>query len=259
MAIDSTLFRAVIPAGTYAAGDTISLGVIRGPSVVRDGYGPALLKRVFCVQNGGAFAHVEIKNSNWIDALDNIVPGFNNVILTPNSSAIQPGHDCELFPNSGWEVKLVFDAAHTASGAFDVFAMIDIDYPSVQAVANPLQATGTPCSNVRADSIAVSGVGGSLSWTTYNVDILKPGSRYLISSCQFRCTANIGFLSVSGAANQRGLERIIPIMPSSAGNLRYLLDYSTPLVKGPFNINYLAIGTAGTETAILEIDWVKKQ
>lgn len=259
MAIDTTLFRAIIPAATYAVGDKIPLGVIRGPAVVRDGYGRAVLKRVFCVQNGGVFGHVEIKNSNWVDSLSNITPGYNNVILTPNSSAIQPGHDCELQPNSSWDVTLVFDGAATIANALDVFAMIDIDYPAVQAIANPLQATGTPTSNVRADSIAVSAVAATtLAWTTYNVDILKAGYRYLMSSCQFRCTAPIGFLSISGAAGQNGLERIIPIMPNSAGNLRYLLDYSTPLVKGPFNINYLAVGTAGTETAVLEIDWVKK-
>ena len=259
MAIDSTLFRAVVPAATFAAGTRIPLAVERGPSVVRDGYGPAILKQFFCVMNGGLTAHVEIKNSNWVDSTANILPGFSNVVLSKNSSGIQPGHDCELQVNSGWEATLVIDETITTTTACDVIALIDIDYPNVQAVANPKNAQGFPVTNIRQDTIAVVAVGAPMIWTTINVDILKAGSRYLLSGVNFRAAgANIGFISISSAAGQKGLERIIPVMPSSANNLRYELDYSTPLVKGPFNLNYCGIGTAASVQSLLELDWVKK-
>lgn len=262
MAIDSTLFAASIPAGTYAIGDVIPMVVVRGPSVVRDGYGKALLKRIFSITNSTLTGHVVIKNSNWVDEVDNICPIPSNVSLARYSNGLQSGHDSPLQPNSGWDVSFVIDSPGTTSAATDVVAIIDVDYPSVQAVADPREAQGTPCSNVRRDSYTITATGSSnaLVWTTYNVDILKAGYRYLLASAAFRAlgSPSIGFFTVSGAAGQAGLERIIPVMPSSINNLRYELDYSTPLVKGPFNINYAAIGTAGADTAILEMDWVKR-
>lgn len=263
MAIDSTLFVASIPAAAYAVGDVIRMGVIRGPAVVRDGYGDAYLKRIFSITNAPAMVgHVVIKNSNWVDEVDNITPTIGNTALASNSSGIQSGHDAKLQPNSGWEVAYVIDAAITTTSAADVAAIIDIDYPKVQAVANPKQAQGTPASNVRRDAYTVTATGSSpaLVWTTYNVDILKAGYRYLLASTYFRGanSTNIGFFSISGAAGQSGLERIIPVLPNTTLNLRYDIDYSTPLVKGPFNINYAALGTAGADTAVLEIDWVKR-
>ena len=79
MAIDSTLFAATIPAATYAVGDKVTLKVIRGPAVVRDGYGQAILKRIVCVANTTAANtvwNVEIKNSNWIDAMSKRCSGM---------------------------------------------------------------------------------------------------------------------------------------------------------------------------------------
>lgn len=259
MAIDSTLFVGQIPAGTYAVGDIVPMSVIRGPAIVRDGYGTAILKRIFTLSTAGT-GHVVVKNSNWIDEVDNIAPGVFSVSLAPNSNGIQAGHDSVLMPNSGWDVYFVFDQAITTTTAGDVFTVIDVDYPKVAAIANPKNAQGIPCSNIRRDSYTVTATGSSASmvWTTYNIDILKAGYRYLLSSTFFRGASTVGFFTISGAAGQAGLERIIPVMPNSLGNLRYDLDYSTPLVKGPFNINYAAVGTAGTDTAILEIDWVKK-
>lgn len=260
MAIDSTLFAASVPAGTYAVGDKIPLSVIRGPAVVRDGYGAAKLKRIFTIMDDTQTGHIIVKNSNWIDEISNFVPNPATTVLSNNSNAIQPGHDADLQPNSGWEAYFIFDVNATTTAAFDLFAMIDIDYPAVQSVSNPKMAEGLPCSNVLRQTINVTGkgAGNALVWTTNNVDILKAGFRYLMSSVTFRSGPAVGFVSISGAASQRGLERIIPVLPNSVANLRYELDYSTPLVKGPFNINYAAVGTAGTDTAVLEIDWVKK-
>lgn len=260
MAIDSTLFMGIIPAGTYAVGDVIPMSVVRGPAAVRDGYGPAKLKRLFTIGTA-IIGHVTIKNSNWVDNAANVIPGVDPYVLSNNSNGVQSGHDAPLTPNSTWEVNIVVDEAKTTTAAHSVFALIDVDYPSVAAVANPKTETGIPCSTNRVDPITVVADGSAaLSWTTYNVDILKAGSRYLLASVAFRATtAGIcGFFSISGAAGQQGLERIIPTIPATAGTLRYDLDYSTPLVKGPFNLNYAAIGTAGTDNAVLEIDWVKR-
>lgn len=261
MAIDSTLFGAAIPAGTYAVGDKIPMSVVRGPAVVRDGYGAAYLKRLFASATQ-LVGHVEFKNSNWVDSAANLAPAAGVATLSNNSVAIQSGHDCPLQPNSGWEVTYVVDVAATTTSAGDVVAIIDVDYPSVQAVADPKKAIGTPCSTCRQDSFTITAAGSiaSLSWTTYNVDILKAGYKYLLAAASYRAAnaTTIGFFSISGAAGQAGLERIIPVYPTTLGNLRYIIDYATPLVKGPFNLNYAAIGIAGADTAILEIDWVKK-
>ena len=61
MALDSSLFAAQIPAGTYAIGDRIPLVCIRGPAVVRSGYGTALLKKIFTVGTAAPFKIV-VKN-----------------------------------------------------------------------------------------------------------------------------------------------------------------------------------------------------
>lgn len=264
MAIDTTMFGVPVPAASYTKGQRVSMPVLRGPAVVRDGYGAAYFKKLFCsfsASNSGIRGHVELKNGNWVDSVANLVSDTSNVALSENSSGIQRGHDAPLTPNSGWQCEFVFDAAVTTTVATDVVALIDIDYPSVQAVQNPRTSPGFPVTIMREDSIAMT-ASGSVNvapWTTFNVDIFKAGSKYLLTEMGLYITgSDIAFVSISGAAGQNGLERIIPAIAGRIGNLRYLLDYSTPLVKGPMNINYMALGTAGTVTTITEIDWVKK-
>ena len=46
MAIDTSLFAADIPAGTYAVGDVVNLACIDGPANVRSGRGAAKLKPI---------------------------------------------------------------------------------------------------------------------------------------------------------------------------------------------------------------------
>lgn len=267
MAIDTTMFGVSIAAGTYAKGTILPMPNLRGPSVVRDGYGPAYLKRLFCIScntAGGAAVkgHVVFKNSNWVDMAANIVTGPSGISLADNASNIQKGHDAPLQVNSGWDVSFVFDDAATTTAAQDIVALIDIDYPSVQAVQNPRESVGLPVTIVREDSITQIAYGNlsSAVWTTINVDFLKAGSKYMLTEIgAIIPNSNVSFVSISGAAGQNGLERIIPVMAGAGGYLRYLLDYSTPLVKGPMNLNYLSIATsAGTATTVTEIDWVKK-
>lgn len=266
MAIDTSMFGVPLPAGTYAKGDTLRLTNVRGPAVVRDGYGAAYLKRIFSGSTSAQGTtiirgHVVVKNSNWVDSVANLVMAPNNVSLAENSSNIQKGHDAPLTPNSGWEVSFVFDEAITTTSANDIVCLIDVDYPSVQAVQNPREAKGVPCSMIRDDTITINAYGTitTAPWTTFNIDVLKAGYKYLLVELgSYISGAAIAFISLSGAAGQNGLERIIPSVVNNLGNLRFLLDYSTPLVKGPMNLNFLAVGTVGTVSAITEIDWVKR-
>lgn len=266
MAIDTSMFGANLPAATYTAGDVIPLKNIRGPAIVRDGYGAAYLKRMICglvrsFTGTVVTGHVTVKNSNWVDEISNIAAPVSAVALAENSSNIQRGHDSKLTPNSGWQVVFVVDETVTTTGANDVFCLLDIDYPSVQAVQNPRIAPGTPVTIMRKDSVNVAAFGSieSAPWTTYNVDFLKAGSKYLLTElgCYIDSSTGMSFVSISGAAGQQGLERIIPAISTNPGYMRYLLDYSTPLVKGPMNLNYMVLGVAGTLTTNTEIDWVK--
>ena len=266
MAIDTSMYGVNVPAGSYAKGDVLVLKNLRGPAVVRDGYGAAKLKRIFCIASSSATTaairgHVVIKNSNWVDSVSNLVMPATANALAENASNMQKGHDCDLVPNSGWEVTYVFDAAVTTTTANDVIVLIDVDYPRVQAVQNPRNVDGVPMTIMRDDTVTISAYGSAESavWTTFNVDFLKAGYKYLLVEMgAYIAGSAVGFISISGAAGQNGLERIIPSVTGSLGNLRYLLDYSTPLVKGPMNLNYMALGTAGTANAITEIDWVKR-
>lgn len=264
MAIDSSLFHVTIPSGTHAAGEVLPLGCIRGPSVVRDGYGAAKLKRIYTIGNTTAQWKIIVKNANWVDSMQNLVPTISGFTLARNSSGLQEGNDCELQPNSGWIVTAECVIGASGTTAEDLFAMIDIDYPQVQGVADPKTMTGTPVSEISKFAYTTTEVGASnLVWTTYNIDSLKAGSKYLLAEAGFKDVfASIGFMSISGSSNQHGLERIIPCIPPTVNGLRYLLDYSTPLVKGPMNINLAAVTasgqSAGLQNAYLELDWVKK-
>lgn len=267
MAIDSTLFAASVPAGTYAVGDRINLAVIRGPAIVRDGYGDSFLKRVVCLTDtltlGGAFS-IHVKNSNWVDDMSNLAIGPEETMIGDNSGAIQPGHDCPLIPNSGWEVYAVCTQSVTTTSAMDLFALIDVDYPRVAAVQNPRTAKGAPVTiefnGTLSHTVTATGASNAAVWTSRNIDVFKAGYKYLLVEAAFRDGSSLGFVSISGAAGQDGLERIIPCRPvsTSAPGLKFFLDYSTPLVKGPMNLNLCSFGTAGAVTPYVYLDVVKR-
>lgn len=267
MAIDSSMFAAGLAAGTYTAGDVIPLGNIRGPAIVRDGYGVANLKRIFSTfSNSNSAAnipgHIEIKNSNWMDSIANLVAPPDGLALAETSANIQKGHDATLTPNSSWSVNFVVDETTTTTAAQDVIAVIDVDYPSVSAVQNPREAKGTPVTMVRHDSVTIQTYGnsGTANWTSYNVDIFKAGFVYLLTEMGgFSSSIALTFISISGAAGQNGLERIIPCTTANTSRMRYFIDYSTPVVKGPMNINYLPFGSSsGSVTLVTEMDYVRR-
>lgn len=264
MAIDTTMLAATVPAATYAVGDRISLGVIRGPAIVRDGYGVAKLKRIFTGNTLSSAAFViRVKNSNWVDEMSNIAAGASEVTVLGNESgAIQSGQDVPLVPNSGWQVYAECVSAGTEANDGDLFCLIDVDYPSVAAVDNPKKSVGFPVTidEVRTITGTTKGTLATAPvWTTFNVDMLKAGSKYLLTEAALSSgtAAAWGFISISGAAGQAGLERIIPCRAPLGGGLRYSLDYSTPLVKGPMNLNFLMMGS-GSINAYTYFDFVKK-
>lgn len=264
MALDSSLFGASIPAGTYAAGDRIQMKCIRGPAVVRSGYGSALLKKIFTVGTAATTGwKVVVKNSNWVDPMSNPVVPMAETTLDDNSVNIQRGHDCPLTPNSSWDVYLECFAGGTETAATPAIALLDIDYPSVASIANPRVETGYPVTTDGMFNVTITADTAdpaTMTWSTYSVDVLKAGSRYLLAQAGFKAGAATvcGFIEISGAAGQNGLLRIIPVRASAYDGIKYLIDYSTPLVKGPMNISVAGIGTAGSANSYLYLDWVKR-
>lgn len=264
MAIDSSLFICDIPAQAYSVGDIIPLKCVRGPEVIRSGYGSALLKRITVGRMGEADSvvfDVHIRNSNWIDDVISVAPPAQLTSFDENSTQVQDGHNCPMQVNSSWYIYAKCIFAGTVASASSIFALIDIDYPSVANVADPRAEQGFPTS-IELDMTTVANSVGSLSGgvgvSTVNVDILKAGYRYLLSDVYVRAPSNgsVAFLSISGAAGQNGLERIIPIFTTNSAALRFPVTYATPLVKGPFNINLITTG--GASAAFVQFDWVKR-
>lgn len=266
MAIDTSMFAGTVTAAAHAVGDVITLANIRGPKIVRDGYGAAILKRIMCMDTGtGSAWKIVVRNSNWVDEMSNVaVPVGAETILANTSGAVQSGNDCDLVKNSGWEVTAVCISGATDTAAHDLICLIDIDYPSVAAVQNPREVKGIPATidgiSYPVTITATGSVETGAVWSTSNVDFLKAGYRYLLVEAAARpngLTASIVFVSISRAAGQAGLERIIPSKGSFSG-MKYVMDYSTPLVKGPMDINIMAVGTAASGTAYAYFDFVKK-
>lgn len=267
--IDTTIFAIDIPAGSYTQGQEISMPVIFGPSVVRDGYGSAILKQVmvFTTNNNVAgFSYVDFKNSNWNDSIKTMTTslGGNNGLcaFAKTSPVIQKCGDIELQPNSSFVVKFVVGAAVTTTVATSAVCLMDIDYPSVAAVSNPREEKGMPVSIIRNDNVVTTADGSiaTLTWTTFNVDEFKAGYRYLLAQVGFfgPSTDIVGFVAFSGAPSMNGLVRVIPVIPRLAVASRLELDYSTPLVKGPMNISYAVLGAAGTNYTCLECDYIRR-
>lgn len=265
MALDSSLFAAQIPAGTYAVGDRINLGCIRGPAVVRSGYGNAILKKIFTAEANTPAATgwtIHIKNSNWVDKVSNIALPMDETSLDEESVNIQKGHDCPLTPNSAWEVWAECYIAGTETANNDLFALIDIDYPAVSSIKNPKTETGVPVTIEINENVTITDVTvdpATTAWNQFTFDIFKAGYRYLLDQVTVRVATVTGivFTEFSGAAGQNGLSRIVPCRSRVAG-MKYTIDYATPLVKGPMNIAIAAYGTAGTGAAYGSLDWVKR-
>lgn len=272
MAIDSSLFGATIPAGTYAVGDRIQLGIIDGPAVVRSGRGAAILKRIttgtLSGLAGAAVAmKVFVKNSDWVDPIISATTDLYAVTsLDEKNGCVQRGNNCPMTPNSSWEVYAVFTQAVTTTIANGVFAVIDIDYPSVSAIVNPDALVGIPASLEVDETVTVSTLAAfatTAKWDWFNVDIFKAGYEYALTKVELMATggAFIGFVALANAAGMGGLQRIIPInnVPST---IRNMVEYSTKLVKGPMDVKFMLFdynNTGGTNGSELVLDFVKRR
>jgi len=271
MAIDSSLFMADIPAGTYAVGDVVQLDIKAGPSIVRSGRGAANLKRLTVGLIGNVSGSVSswkirVKNSDWIDPMVSAtVSLLEPTALDERNGAIQRGNNCPLTPNSAWQVEAVCIAAATTTVANSIFALIDVDYPAVSAIIDPDACDGIPTTIELGISQSINGyaLGGSsaAAWNIVNTDIFKAGFVYALQKIEMYGISAIGFIALTNAAGMGGLCRIIPIAPTTA-SIRNKIEYATKLVKGPMDIQFLLFansGTAITGNPQLLLDFVKRR
>lgn len=267
MAIDSTLFVTDVPAGSYTKGQIIELKVHTGPSVVRDGYGVGILKKVYSAimsTASGALSdwRVFFQNSDWIDPMAN-GPGFFNDPLgyDDESACVQAGNDCPLAPNSGWRVWAECMGDVTTTAPNSIVGLIDIDYPKVSAVANPSAMIGYPTSIVQPlGTVGVNAIGSSESatWSGINVDFFKAGFRYLLQKIGLS-GGGTGFIQLSNAAGMGGLSRIVPTSSSNVVK-KWKVSYSSALSKGPMDVKALLFAaSAGNSSPALTFDFVKRR
>lgn len=268
MAIDSTLFAADIPAGTYAVGDVVQLGCIDGPANVRSGRGSAILKSICTAQFAAQIPYwrIHVKNSDWIDDISSFAGPIINqtTVFDDESGSIQKGHDCKLTPNSGWQVYAECVIGGTSTTPNSIFALLDIDYPEVGGVTDPRKAVGYPTS-INYDvgtytTIAFGALTGS-QWHTVNVDYLKAGYKYVLDAVELSSSGAgvLGFIAFSNAAGMGGLTRIIPLA-SYTSAIRRSIRYSSVLVKGPMDVKLKMFQATSSAVAVQTIhDYVKQK
>lgn len=248
-------------------GDVVTLSVHTGPSTVRNGYGPAVLKRILTANglSGSVGWEVHVQNSNWIDEVIN-GPSIlgSSTGLSRESCGLQSGANCPLEVNSTWTVYARCVSAGTISGADSAYCVIDIDYPDVSSIESPDAIEGTPMS-LRTPfqnlTTVARGAVSSASWTVLNVDNLKPGYKYLKSKVGMTLASGNsaeGFVSFANGASMRGLSRIVPISTTSSV-MTVPLEYGATETKGPVDYKVLLIQTtSNTGNAELRVDYVKK-
>jgi len=264
MAIDSTLFAADLPAGTYAVGDTIPLGVVYGPANVRSGRGTAKLKRIFSglLAGNNTLWRVHVKNSDWIDEAVNF-SGYldQTTCMDVHSGMCQFGNDADLTPNSSWMVYAECVQGATSTVATSVFALIDVDYPQVSAITDPDKLQGLPTSinlDVAGAPVNAHGSMTTSTWKTINVDYLKAGYQYCLQEISVIGGFSCGFVALSNAAGMGGLSRIIPVNTISSA-IRATVEYASKLVKGPMDVGLFLFAAAATTTNVaMTHDYVKR-
>lgn len=272
MAIDSSLFAIDIPAGTYAAGDKVQLNIKAGPAIVRSGRGAALLKRLTVGTIGDAsgsasFWKVSVQNSDWVDPMMSATCSLReSTALDERAGSVQRGNDCPLTPNSSWMVTAECISAVTTTIDNTIFALIDVDYPSVAAIVDPDALPGIPCSIQYDTPAAINGNAlgtiANSSWDVFNTDIFKAGFEYAIQKTElYGGVYASGFIALENAAGMGGLCRIMPIFAGTQ-SIRNKIEYATKLVKGPMDIKFLLFNnaaTATTGTMSLLMDFVKRR
>lgn len=273
MAIDTMLYMADVPAGTYAAGDEITLTLKSGPTVVRDGLGQPILKDICtgALFNNRSASKVAVKfyvqNQNWNDPIINGNSALDNInSFSEDARGLQVGNDCPLMVNSAFTVKAVFEQAVTTTVDNSLFATIDIEYPNVGAVVNPAGEIGTPASleyEFENYTAPLVGTSASATWVAISVDAFKAGYRYLmqkISAYSEGIGIYAGFIAISGGASMGGLRRIIPVTTFS-GAISKKMKYATVEVKGPVTYEamvFLDSTAPVTADMVFIADYVKR-
>lgn len=268
MAIDTTIYMCDIPAGTYAVGDVINLQNTDGPANVRSGRGSAKLKTIIvgCFATGTPLWKVHVKNSDWIDDVQNLAgQAYTTTAFDEESGSVQGGHDCDLTQNSGWQIWAECIVAGTSTVANSVFALIDIDYPQVGGVTNPKAAVGYPTSiplDNAAATVHANGTAIGATWDVVNVDYFKAGYKYVLDAVEITSNTNnlVGFVAFSNAAGMGGLTRIIPVNAYQVTAIRHAIKYSSVLLKGPMDVKLkMFAATAGTSAVAVIHDYVKQK
>lgn len=192
------------------------------------------------------------------------VPIREVAALDDRNGGIQRGHDCPLTPNSTWEIYAVCQGTVTTTVANSIYALIDIDYPSVSSIVDPDTLPGIPASiDIPISSVPVKAVGNlaGSSAATYNVDVFKAGFEYALEKmeCVGTTAGFYGFVTIANAAGMGGLKRIMPFA-SNPINIRNKVEYASKLVKGPMDIGFNIFTTsATTDTINLILDFVKRR
>ena len=267
MAVDTTVFAADIPAGTYNVGDVVPLVNIAGPANVRSGRGKAILKQIIGLRldNVLPFWEIHVKNSDWIDEVISYAGQLTALTsLDERSGVVQNGCNEDLAQNSGWQAYAVCVLAGTSTSADSVFALIDIDYPQVSAIVDPSQLVGEPTSIKYTKSTVPTYAPGSAlaaQWSVENVDYFKAGYEYCLQGIEGIATAATlgGFLAYASAAGMGGLQRIVPLNINVTA-IRPKIRYSSKLVKGPMDVKLMMFHTtAGTSDVFVLNDYVKRK
>lgn len=270
--IDSSLFYAEIPAGTYSPGDVVQLSIKDGPANVRSGRGSAILKRMMgfiVTEKSGAASYwrIHIKNSDWID--DAIVTTGDlsaATILDQHSGSVRIGNNSSLTPNSSWQVYAECIMASTTTIKNGIFALIDIDYPQVAAVTDPDALIGLPASIPYTANVQGNAPGdvATAAWNVFNVDIFKAGYQYALQEIgMFSPTTGgdpRGFIKISNAAGMSGLSRIVPVSAAPVG-IKETIEYASLLVKGPMDISYMIFNSGAASALQIDsiLDFVKRK
>lgn len=271
MAVDSTLFVADLPAGTYAAGDMVKLNCHSGPANVRSGRGAAILKRMVggminYASGAGTTWRIHIKNSDWVDDAIVLSSYLNDpTSLDQHSGSVRLGNNDSLTPNSAWDVYAECIGGATTTVANSVFALIDIDYPSVSSVTDPDALIGVPASitfDMTGATVNAMGAMGGATWQVQNVDYLKAGYEYALQEISVCSSKSItGFIALSNAAGMGGLTRIVPVF-SNPSCIRQTIEYATKLVKGPMDVKTMFFNDAAsatTDNVYMIHDFVKRK
>lgn len=268
--IDTTLFGVDLPVGTYTKGDVIELKCIAGPNTVRSGRGAANLKMVNSGFLLGAGARsmwkISIKNSDWIDPLENISGQLSEpATLDVRSGCNNFGHNCPLTPNSGWTVTAECLDTVTTTIANSLYALIDVDYPQVASIINPENLQGFPTAIDHAIPNATLAGAGTLTttgWFKQSVDYMKAGYVYALDKLEsFSGLGFVGFVSLENAAGMGGLCRIVPVC-SAVEAIKQTIDYASSITKGPMTIGTLLFSNSGSATnddVLLIFDYVKRK